>query len=194
MTSAHIEHMTLSVRAAKDSMLMTRAGNIRLACFDVDGTLTDGRLFFDSEGREIKAFHVHDGQGLVLLREVGITVALITARNSEVARRRAEDLGVRAYIGVKDKLACVRDLCTELGIGLDAVCFMGDDLPDLPAMRAVGLSIAPANAHAFTAAQAELHTHANAGAGAARELCDLLIAAQGGFDDPMPVGPTGALA
>ena len=78
MTSGHIEHMTLSVRAAKDSMLMTRAGNIRLACFDVDGTLTDGRLFFDSEGREIKAFHVHDGQGLVLLREVGITVALIT--------------------------------------------------------------------------------------------------------------------
>mgnify|MGYP000093584195 CR=1 FL=1 len=69
MMSAHIEHMTLSVRAAKDSMLMTRAGNIRLACFDVDGTLTDGRLFFDSEGREIKAFHVHDGQGLVLLRE-----------------------------------------------------------------------------------------------------------------------------
>jgi 3-deoxy-D-manno-octulosonate 8-phosphate phosphatase (KDO 8-P phosphatase) len=194
MTSAHIEHMTLSVRAAKDSMLMTRAGNIRLACFDVDGTLTDGRLFFDSEGREIKAFHVHDGQGLVLLREVGITVALITARNSEVARRRAEDLGVLAYIGVKDKLACVRALCAELGIGLDAVCFMGDDLPDLPAMRAVGLSIAPANAHAFTAAQAELRTHANAGAGAARELCDLLIAAQGGFDDPMPVGPTGALA
>ena len=194
MTFAHIEHMTLSVRAAKDSMLMTRAGNIRLACFDVDGTLTDGRLFFDSEGREIKAFHVHDGQGLVLLREVGITVALITARNSEVARRRAEDLGVLAYIGVKDKLACVRALCAELGIGLDAVCFMGDDLPDLPAMRAVGLSIAPANAHAFTAAQAELRTHASAGAGAARELCDLLIAAQGGFDDPMPVGPTRALA
>jgi 3-deoxy-D-manno-octulosonate 8-phosphate phosphatase (KDO 8-P phosphatase) len=105
MTSAHIEHMTLGVRAAKDSMLMTRASNIRLACFDVDGTLTDGRLYFDSEGRELKAFHVHDGQGLVLLRQVGITVALITARNSEVARRRAEDLGVLAYIGVKDKLA-----------------------------------------------------------------------------------------
>jgi 3-deoxy-D-manno-octulosonate 8-phosphate phosphatase (KDO 8-P phosphatase) len=191
---AAIEHLPLTQRASRDSMLMTRAGNIRLACFDVDGTLTDGRLFFDSEGRELKAFHVHDGQGLVLLRQVGIEVALITARHSEVARRRAEELGVRAHIGVKDKLACVRELCAELGIGLDAVCFMGDDLPDLPAMRAVGLSVAPANAHAFTASQAELRTHAGAGAGAARELCDLLIAAQGSFDDPMPVTPTGELS
>ena len=191
---AAIEHLPLTKRAGRDSMLMTRAGNIRLACFDVDGTLTDGRLFFDSEGRELKAFHVHDGQDLVLLRQVGIEVALITARHSEVARRRAEELGVRAHFGVKDKLACVRELCAELGIGLDAVCFMGDDLPDLPAMRAVGLSVAPANAHAFTASQAELRTYAGAGAGAARELCDLLIAAQGGFDDPIPVTPTGELA
>ncbi len=194
MEPFHIEHLTLSARAAKDTMLMTRASNIRLACFDVDGTLTDGRLFFDSEGRELKAFHVHDGQGLVLLRQVGIEVALITARHSEVARARAEELHLRAHIGVKDKLACVRDLCTELGIGLDAVCFMGDDLPDLPAMRAVGLSVAPANAHAFTAAQAELRTQANAGEGAARELCDLLVAAQGRFDDPIPSPPTGELA
>jgi 3-deoxy-D-manno-octulosonate 8-phosphate phosphatase (KDO 8-P phosphatase) len=189
-----IEHLSLTQRASRDSMLMTRAGNIRLACFDVDGTLTDGRLYFDSEGREIKAFHVHDGQGLVLLRAVGIEVALITARHSEVARRRAQELGVRAHIGIKDKLACVRDLCAELGIGLDAVCFMGDDLPDLPAMRAVGLSVAPANAHAFTAAQAELRTRSDAGAGAARELCDLLVAAQGGFDDPIRSPPTGELA
>ena len=191
---AAIEHLPLTQRARRDSMLITRAGNIRLDCFVVDGTLTDGRLFFDSEGRELKAFHVHDGQGLVLLRQVGIEVALITARHSEVARRRAEELGVRAHIGVKDKLACVRELCAELGIGLEAVCFMGDDLPALPAMRAVGLSVAPANAHAFTASQAELRTYAGAGAGAARELCDLLIAAQGGFDDPIPVTPTGELA
>lgn len=191
---ASAEHMTLTERAGRDSMLLTRAGNIRLACFDVDGTLTDGRLYFDSEGREIKAFHVHDGQGLVLLRQAGIEVALITARHSEVARRRADELRVRAHIGVKDKLACVRELCEELGIGLDAVCFMGDDLPDLQAMRAVGISVAPANAHAFTATQAELRTRANAGEGAARELCDLLIAAQGGFDEPLPSTPTGELS
>jgi 3-deoxy-D-manno-octulosonate 8-phosphate phosphatase (KDO 8-P phosphatase) len=183
-----IDTRTLSQIAARDSMLKTRAGNIRLACFDVDGTLTDGRLFFDSEGREIKAFHVHDGQGLVLLRQIGIEVALITARHSEVALRRAAELNVRAFVGVKDKLACVRELCAELSIGLEAVCFMGDDLPDLAAMRAVGLSVAPANAHALTRDAAQLRTSANAGAGAARELCDLLLAAQGGFDDPPPTG------
>ena len=192
MTS--VESASLGQRAALDDDLRARAAGIRLACFDVDGTLTDGRLFLDSEGRELKAFHVHDGQGLVLLRQVGIEVALITARHSEVARRRAEELRLRAHIGVKDKLACVRELCAELGIGLDAVCFMGDDLPDLAAMRAVGLSVAPANAHAFTATQAELRTSANAGEGAARELCDLLVAAQGGFDEPMPATPTGELA
>ena len=181
-----IDTQPLAHRAAGDHLLMARAGNIRLACFDVDGTLTDGRLTLDAEGRESKSFHVHDGQGIVLLRQHGIEVAFVTARRSEVAERRARELGVRCHIGVKDKLACVRELCTELGIGLDVVCFMGDDLPDLPAMRAVGLSVAPGNAHALTAAAAELRTTAKAGEGAARELCDLLLAAQGRIDDPLP--------
>ena len=206
MTSSDVtapsEHLPLSQRAAADSMLMAQAANIRLACFDVDGTLTDGRLFLDSEGREMKAFHVHDGQGLVLLRQVGIEVAFITARLSPVAVHRANELQLRVHIGVKDKLACVRELCAELGIGLDAVSFMGDDLPDLAAMRAVGLSVAPANAHASTAAQAQLRTQANAGDGAARELCDLLLAAQslprtrsgGSFDEPIATPPTGELS
>lgn len=180
------EHASLAHRAAADGALLTLAGNIRLACFDVDGTLTDGRLYFDHEGRELKAFHVHDGQGLVLLRSIGIQVALITARHSEVALRRANELGVRAHIGVKDKLACVQDLCAELGIGLDAVCFMGDDLPDLTAMRAVGLSVAPGDAHACALEAATVRTCARAGRGAARELCDLLLSAQGRIDDPLP--------
>lgn len=191
-TAATGERPTLAQLAATDGLLLARAGNIRLACFDVDGTLTDGRLLFDSDGRELKAFHVHDGQGLVLLRQVGIEVALITARHGEIAVRRARELGVRAHVGVKDKLACVRELCAELGIGLDAVSFMGDDIPDLGAMRAVGLSVAPADAHAFTASQAQLRTRAGAGAGAARELCDLLLSAQGRFDEPPPV--TGVVA
>jgi 3-deoxy-D-manno-octulosonate 8-phosphate phosphatase (KDO 8-P phosphatase) len=180
------EYAALADRAAADSALLSLAGNIRLVCFDVDGTLTDGRLYFDQEGRELKAFHVHDGQGLVLLRSIGIEVALITARHSEVARRRADELGVRAYIGVKDKLACVHALCAEFGIGPEAVCFMGDDLPDLPAMRAVGLSVAPGDAHACALETAALRTRAGAGKGAARELCDLLLSAQGRIDDPLP--------
>ncbi|MBL8264611.1 MAG: HAD hydrolase family protein [Xanthomonadaceae bacterium] len=181
-----MDSLPLARRAAGDHALMARAGNIRLVCFDVDGTLTDGRLTLDSDGRETKSFHVHDGQGIVLLRQHGIEVAFITARNSPVAERRARELGVRCHIGVKDKLACVHALCAELGIDIGLACFMGDDLPDLPAMRAVGLSVAPGNAHALTAAGAELLTVAKAGKGAARELCDLLLAAQGRIDDPLP--------
>ncbi|QDH69341.1 KdsC family phosphatase [Marilutibacter alkalisoli] len=156
-----------------------RAARIRLACFDVDGTLTDGQLGFDSEGREHKAFHVHDGMGLVMLRKSGIAVAFVTARTSAVAERRAGELGVEAHTGVKDKLACVQAIAQQLGIGLDQVAFMGDDLPDLKVMLQVGLSVAPANAHPWTRERVHWRTHAGGGHGAVRELCDLLLAAQG---------------
>lgn len=156
-----------------------RAARIRLACFDVDGTLTDGRLFFDSDGRELKAFHVHDGQGLVLLRKAGIAVAFVTARASTIAEQRAAELGVEAHTAVADKFACVTAIATRLGIGLDAVAFMGDDLPDLRVMQQVGLSIAPSNAHAWVRERVHWRTSAHAGHGAAREFCDLLLAAQG---------------
>lgn len=156
-----------------------RAARVRLACFDVDGTLTDGRLFFDSEGVELKAFHVHDGQGLVLLRKAGIAVAFVTARASVIAQQRAAELGLEAYIGVSDKLACVEQIAARRGIGLDAVAFMGDDLPDLRVMLRVGLAVAPANAHAWVRERVHWRTSAHAGNGAAREFCDLLLAAQG---------------
>ncbi len=171
--------MPLSHLANLDDSLRRRAARIRLACFDVDGTLTDGRLIYDDEGRESKAFHIHDGQGLVLLRRAGIEVALITARHSPAAERRARELGVRIHTGVKDKLAQVDALCSELSIGREEVSFMGDDLPDLPPFRAVGLAIAPADAHAWTARHAHWRTQGRAGAGAARECCDLLLGAQG---------------
>ncbi|HEV8693650.1 MAG TPA: HAD hydrolase family protein [Lysobacter sp.] len=156
-----------------------RASRIRLACFDVDGTLTDGRLFFDSEGVELKAFHVHDGLGLVLLRKSGIAVAFVTARPSSIAEQRAAELGLEAHTGVADKFACVQAIAARLGIGLDEVAFMGDDLPDLRVMLQVGLSIAPANAHAWVRERVHWRTSARAGHGAAREFCDLLLAAQG---------------
>jgi 3-deoxy-D-manno-octulosonate 8-phosphate phosphatase (KDO 8-P phosphatase) len=156
-----------------------RARQIRLACFDVDGTLTDGRLFFDSEGVELKAFHVHDGQGLVLLRKSGIAVAFVTARASAVAEQRAAELGLEAHTGVKDKLACVQQIATRLGVGLHEVAFMGDDLPDLRVMSQIGLSVAPASAHAWVRERVHWRTATRAGHGAARELCDLLLAAQG---------------
>lgn len=174
MPLSHLSHI--------DDDLRERAARVRLACFDVDGTLTDGRLIYDDAGSESKAFHIHDGQGLVLLRRAGLEVALITARHSPAAERRAHELGVRIHTGVKDKLAQVDALCAELGLQRQQVSFMGDDLPDLPPFRAVGLAVAPADAHAWTARHAHWHTRNRAGAGAARELCDLLLGVQGHAD------------
>jgi len=174
MPYSHLNDFPSDVRA--------RAARIRLACFDVDGTLTNGHLVFDNEGRESKAFHVHDGQGLVLLRKAGFEVAMVTARASTIAERRAAELGVRVYTAVGDKLACVSQLARDLGIALEQTAFMGDDLPDLAVMQRVGLSVAPADAHAWVRERAHWRTSACAGSGAARECCDLLLGAQGHAD------------
>jgi 3-deoxy-D-manno-octulosonate 8-phosphate phosphatase (KDO 8-P phosphatase) len=167
-----------SPSAPLDADLRARARKIKLACFDVDGTLTDGRLYYDDQGGESKAFHILDGQGLVLLKKAGIAVALITARNSKAAERRGAELGVEVFTGAKDKLGQVRALCQRQGIGLDEVAFMGDDLPDLAPLLAVGLSTAPGNAHRWIAERVHWVASAHGGAGAARELCDLLLDAQ----------------
>lgn len=159
--------------------ILARAVKVRLACFDVDGTLTDGRLVYDSEGRELKAFHATDGLGLKLLQAAGIAVAFVTARRSPVAELRARELGVASHTFVHDKLACVREIVAGMGIGMDQVAFMGDDLADLPALLAAGLSVAPADAHPWTRERVHWRTRAHGGKGAARELCDLLLAAQG---------------
>ena len=155
------------------------AANIRLACFDVDGTLTDGRLYYDHAGNESKAFYVQDGLGLKLLQKHGIHPVLITARNSLSAQRRGADLGIDTQIAVGDKLASVRALCEQHGIGLDQVAFIGDDLPDITCLRAVGLSVAPADAHPWVAQTVHWQTEAGGGRGAARQLCDVLLAAGG---------------
>ncbi|MBE2292668.1 MAG: HAD hydrolase family protein [Xanthomonadales bacterium] len=156
-----------------------RARRIGLVCLDVDGTLTDGRLYFDAAGNEMKSFSVHDGQGLTLLRRFGFEVALITARPSLVAQKRGADLGLDTHIGVLDKLACMDRLIARHGLDRERTCFVGDDLPDLDCLRAAGLSVAPANAHPWIAESVHWRTHARAGEGAVRELCDLLLAAQG---------------
>lgn len=159
--------------------LLHRARAVRLVCFDVDGTLTDGRLIYDSDGRELKAFHARDGQGLVLLRDAGFGIELITARRSAVAELRAQELRVGVHTGIKDKLGRVRELATSKGLELSQVAFMGDDYADYAVMGAVGLAVAPADAHPWTAARAHWRTQMRGGFGAAREFCDLLLEAQG---------------
>ncbi|WP_235974309.1 KdsC family phosphatase [Luteimonas deserti] len=157
---------------------MARARRVRLACFDVDGTLTDGALTFDTEGRETKTFHVHDGQGLVLLRKAGIAVAMVTARRGGIVERRAADLGIEAYVHVADKRERVEQLCAALDIGPDEMAFMGDDLADVGVMRIAGLAVAPADAQRCAAEAAHWRTRAEGGRGAGRELCELILHAQ----------------
>ena len=177
--SAQACQLTDAAAVPAVSAIHARAARVRLACFDIDGTLTDGRLTFDSDRRESKTFHVHDGMGLVMLRKAGIEVAFITARASTVVERRGAELGLsEVHTAVADKLATVRDIAARLALTLDEVAFMGDDLPDLRAMLQVGFAVAPASAHAWVRDRAHWVTAARAGDGAGRELCDLLLHAQ----------------
>ncbi|MBS0193428.1 MAG: phenylphosphate carboxylase subunit delta [Proteobacteria bacterium] len=160
-----------------------RAARVRLAAFDVDGTLTDGRITLDAEGRESKNFHVADGLGLRLLGDFGITVALVTARGGSVVAARARELGIaHVFTEIGDKRACLDALGAQLGIGREAMAFMGDDLPDLQALAAVGLAVAPADAHPWVRERVHWRARLAGGHGAAREVCDLILAARGHAD------------
>ena len=162
------------------SDILARAGSIRLAAFDVDGTLTDGRLWYGEDGRETKVFHVHDGLGLKRLQANGVQVAIITARISHPVALRAEELDItHVYQGQGDKLACLRELLDALKLAPEQAAFIGDDLPDLPPMRVAGLAVAVANAHPWVAEAAHWQTTRNGGMGAAREVCDMILHAQG---------------
>jgi 3-deoxy-D-manno-octulosonate 8-phosphate phosphatase (KDO 8-P phosphatase) len=160
--------------------IVARAARIKLALFDVDGVLTDGRLLYSDDGRELKAFHVHDGLGLKRLIANGIEVGIITARMSHMVTERTAELGIaHVYQGQQDKLACYEQLIHALQLEAAQTCYTGDDLPDLRVMDRVGLSIAVANAHPWVAGRAHWRTTLAGGAGAVREVCDLLLAAQG---------------
>jgi len=162
--------------------LLLRAQPVRVAIFDVDGVLTDGRIYIGEQGETFKAFSTLDGHGLRLLARGGIEPVVITGRDSPAVRRRVADLGiVHAVYGAGDKLAAATPLLAQLGIGWDAVAAMGDDWPDLPLMLRAALAVAPANAHTEVLAVAHHVTRARGGHGAARECCDLLLAAAGRY-------------
>ena len=155
---------------------------IRAAIFDVDGVLTDGRLYIDAEGERFKPFHALDGHGLKLLVQGGITPVIITGRDSPAVRRRVADLGLtEAHFGAADKLAVAEAVLMRLGVAWPAVAAMGDDWPDLPLMHRAGFACAPRNAHAEVKAVAHHVTTAGGGEGAVRECCDLLLMACGRY-------------
>ncbi len=156
-----------------------RAAKIRLAVFDIDGVLTDGTLTYDDRGVEYKSFHTHDGLGLKLLQQAGVTVAVISARNSDIVARRMRELGVKhVYQGSDDKLRVLRALLQTLAMDKSEVAYTGDDLPDVPPMRLAGLAIAVQNAVATVKQYAHWITDKSGGHGAAREICDYILSAQ----------------
>jgi 3-deoxy-D-manno-octulosonate 8-phosphate phosphatase (KDO 8-P phosphatase) len=163
--------------------LLLKAQGIRWAIFDVDGVLTDGRIYIGERGEEFKAFSTLDGHGLKLLAQAGITPVVITGRDSPAVRRRVADLGIQhAVYGAPDKLAAANQLMPQLGgLGWDTLAAMGDDWPDLPLMTRAAFACAPANAHAEVKAVAQYVTTAHGGFGAARECCDLLLMAAGQY-------------
>jgi len=155
---------------------------MRAAIFDVDGVLTDGRLFIGESGEAFKSFHVLDGHGLKLLGQAGIAPIVITGRDSPAVRRRLADLGLTdAHFGVSDKLAVAQPLLQARGIAWADVAVIGDDWPDLPLLARAGFACAPAQAHAEARALAHHVTSARGGEGAAREFCDLLLSASGRY-------------
>ena len=169
-----------SSKEAEAERLRQRLASIRLLAMDVDGVLTDGALSYDSEGAEHKRFHVADGLGLVLLRQLGVEIAWISGRASDPVERRARELGVRHVMqGVRDKSKALRELCSALAIPLGATAYIGDDWNDLPALAIAGVGIAVANAAEEVKQAAAIVTCDAGGQGAVREVCMRLIEARG---------------
>lgn len=160
--------------------LVQRARNVRLLVLDVDGVLTDGKLYFLADGSEAKAFSTLDGQGIKMLMNSGVKVAIITGRTSTIVERRAANLGIMHLIqGREDKRTALDELLSSLQLSYDQVAYLGDDLPDLAAIRCVALGVAVANANTFVRQHALAVTVLDGGEGAARELCEFIMAAQG---------------
>ncbi len=160
--------------------IKVRAANIRLLLLDVDGVLTDGSLYFGKEGDMLKSFFVRDGLGLSLLRSQGIEVGLITGRQSEIVRARARDLKIEhVYQGQLNKLGVFEELCAKLALTPKEVAYMGDDIVDLSILSRVGLAATVKNAHETILPYCHFVSRFKGGRGAVRELCDLILSAQG---------------
>ena len=149
---------------------------VKLLALDVDGVLTDGGLYYSNSGEELKKFNVKDGQGIKLVMQSGVKVAIISANNSTATLHRAKKLGIeRAFVGIEDKLATLKKISQELNLSLDRVAYIGDDLKDLPVLQAVGCPITVADAIPENKASAVYVTELKGGRGCVREICNLLL-------------------
>jgi len=159
------------------------ASSIKLLLLDVDGVLTDGKLYFGNNGEELKAFNIYDGLGIKLLQRSGVQVGIVTGRQSQLVARRAADLGIQIVVqGREDKLLAIHELQKQHKMDLSEIAYMGDDLPDLTAIRNVGLGMTVANASSVIKKQAKWISTCSGGNGAVREACELIMAAQGSLE------------
>jgi 3-deoxy-D-manno-octulosonate 8-phosphate phosphatase (KDO 8-P phosphatase) len=160
--------------------VIAAAKKIKLLLLDVDGVLTDGRLYYGNSGEELKAFNIQDGLGIKLLQRGDIQVGIITGRVSALLQRRADELSINPVVqGREDKLTALNELLDTLDVQMDEIAFMGDDLPDLAVIRRVGLGITPANGASTLAQQALWQTTQSGGQGAVREAAEMILEAQG---------------
>ena len=167
---------------ANDIELRTK--EIKLLCLDVDGVMTDGRLYFSNTGDEMKAFNTQDGQGIRLLQSGGIQIAIISGRKSELVARRARDLGIQlVYQGRVDKMVALEQLCKKNQFSPAQIAYLGDDLPDIQVIKQVALGLAVSNAHPAVKSVAHGITENAGGFGAVREVCDFLLQAQNKYAD-----------
>ena len=164
--------------------LNNKLSNIKLLALDVDGVMTDGSVFFTALGDEIKAFNILDGQGIKSLLVNQIEVAIITGRTSPLTEKRASDLGIEHIVqGREDKKTALLELCKKLKISHNETAYVGDDLPDLSAIKLVNVGFTVPNAHPFIRKHADYCTTLGGGKGAVREICDLILCAKGLIDE-----------
>ena len=166
--------------------IQERAKKIKLVVFDVDGVLTDGRLFYSDNGEEQKAFYAKDGLGIKLLLRSGVEIGIITARTSKLVKQRMDSLDIKhVYQGRLDKLNAFNDLIKKLNLSYEQTAFVGDDVVDLPVMRKVGLSVTVDDAHPLVKDEAHWQTPLAGGKGAARNVCDLIMQAQNTLEEQL---------
>lgn len=166
-----------------DPTLLLRSQGVRVVFLDVDGVLTDGGLLFSESGETLKRFNTLDGHGLKMLQKAGITPVVITGRDSKPLRARLQALGItHAHFGTEDKCPAAQQSLQALGCTWEQAAAMGDDWPDLPVMCRAALACAPANAQVEVRSRSHFVTQTAGGHGAVRELCDLLLVANGRYD------------
>jgi len=160
--------------------ILDKAAKIKLLVFDVDGVLTDGSLIVDDHGTEYKSFYSKDGLGIKMLKQTGVEIAVITARTSNVVIHRMQNLGVKhIYQGQLDKLPAFKEILNHLGLSNEQAAYVGDDVIDLPVMLHAGLAVTVKDAHPLVKQHAHWQTPQCGGRGAARDICELIMQAQG---------------